>query len=326
MNKSLLLAVALSFAVHAYAEDTTTNANAETKAKLEDVKGTSNTVKDGDVDEVITNKKMRAESGSKSKWSIGTSLNYNGATVEAPLKAKRPNIAASAGTTALAAMSGSVGVGYKMTATDRLSLDTGVRWVTPLEGKTPKSYKGTQYDASNPSLTYSKMTKWLGIQSVLSGGPTVFTQSDQRKYGYQQAWGLSANNIYDVGTTGLSIGLYTALDYYAFDKRLDQIDGLAAEQYQSDYDFGIDPFAEYVINDTFNLRTVFNWFNYEHGRSSDNFFATRRDITTQSVGVGISITRDIFLYPNIQFAPKDITHIFRADETNVALNTNINIF
>jgi len=42
----------------------------------------------------------------------------------------------------------------------------------------------------------------------------------------------------------------------------------------------------------------------------------------QSVGLGISVTRDIFLYPNIQFIPSDI----RSDRTNIAMSASINIF
>jgi hypothetical protein len=42
----------------------------------------------------------------------------------------------------------------------------------------------------------------------------------------------------------------------------------------------------------------------------------------QSVGVGVSVTRDIFLYPNIQFLPNQIM----ASETNVGLTATVNVF
>ena len=37
---------------------------------------------------------------------------------------------------------------------------------------------------------------------------------------------------------------------------------------------------------------------------------------------GVKVTRDIFLYPNVQFVPDQL----RSKQTNVALSTNINMF
>jgi len=76
-----------------------------------------------------------------------------------------------------------------------------------------------------------------------------------------------------------------------------------------------------VINDTFNLRTILRPYWYQNSRGQSFSKWTRLDMT-QSVGLGISMTRNIFLYPNIQFAPDNI----RADRTNIGLSANINIF
>jgi len=80
---------------------------------------------------------------------------------------------------------------------------------------------------------------------------------------------------------------------------------------------------EYRINDTFNLRTVTFLLSYEHTLASHADMTTwTKDKVTQSCGVGISITRDVFLYPNLQFIPDQL----RGKDTNVALSTNINMF
>ena len=106
MKKSLLTAssmlVTLALAGFTAAAQETVESSSQSTTKIEDVKESNKVTDDVDVDEVITNKKMRAESGSKSKWSIGTSLNYSGSTVKAPLKPSRPNIAAGAGVPAFA--------------------------------------------------------------------------------------------------------------------------------------------------------------------------------------------------------------------------------
>src|SRR5690606_13721252 len=82
------------------------------------------------------------------------------------------------------------------------------------------------------------------------------------------------------------------------------------------------PYAEYSFNDTFSARTVFGYFNWKHLYGDDNRYRLLQTFVYQSVGVGVSVTRDIYLYPNIQFVPDNI----RNDFTNVALSATINMF
>ena len=97
MMKAMLPAIVLFLSFHSsvFAAD---GAEVETKTttmKIEDAKPATATNKPAqgpDADEIITNKKMRAESGSKSKWSIGSALSYSGGTIETPLNEKRPEI------------------------------------------------------------------------------------------------------------------------------------------------------------------------------------------------------------------------------------------
>ncbi len=326
MMKSMLigLVMALSFSGQVFATDTTTTTtDGSTSMKVDEAKPTTekNKVTKGeDVDEIITNKKMRAEAGSASKWSIGTALSFYGGTLEKPLNEKRPNLAGSNAPMLNSYFGGTVGVGYKMNTTNRLSLDAGFRWITPFQNDVPKGYTGNRRQAENPSLTYSKMYKFSDVQSVFSFGPTFYTSKNARDNGQTTSWGISQNNVYEIGKTGLSLGVYVFADAVFFDKNDE-----ASRMDQTNWDFGIDPIVEYVINDTFNLRTVFNWNNYDHHRT-DKAGTFAKNENTQSVGVGISVTRDIFLYPNIQFRPYNITHVFRSDDTNVALSTNINLF
>ena len=71
-----------------------------------------------------------------------------------------------------------------------------------------------------------------------------------------------------------------------------------------------------------NLRTISGLWVYDHLRSERDNFTFAKNKIYQSVGLGISVTRDIYLYPNVQFLPEDI----RSDLTNVALSANINVF
>lgn len=315
-----LMAAALLVGAQGFAQDS--DEAGETTMKIEDAKGQKNQVKGKeDLDAVITNRKMRAEAGSKSKYSLSATLNYSGGSVEKPFAEDRPNITGALGTTLKANATADVSARYRLTPTDSLSAGIGIRWVAPLEtdgvDADPRTgKKQDRVDASNPYLSYNKAYRWLGIQSILSAGVTAITNSEFRDAGYVATYSISQNNIYNIGTTGLGVGLLLSAGTASYDK------GGALKAAQYEYSFGAYPFLEYVINDTFNLRTISGVWVYDHSRAEDDAFTFMKNKIYQSVGLGISVTRDIFLYPNIQFMPEDI----RSDRTNVALSATINVF
>lgn len=303
-----VLFMAASFSA-AYASDENTSEN---KVKLDDVKE-QNRVPDNSVDEMITNKKMRAESGSKSKYSIRSVLKYEGGSIEKPLDEERPNIGDAPGMTDFSVLTGEISGKYTIDSKRSLMAGVGVRYITPLAGfQKPAGFTGDKVDADNPYLYYQYVTKVSGIQTVLTAQPRLITQSNLVKKNYVSDLTLAATTLYDVGTTGLSIGVFSQIYGVAYSK--DSAD-------DNDLSFGIDPFIEYQINDTFNLRTVFNVWNYDHFRAV-SFGKWERENLLQSVGVGISVNRDIYLYPNLQFILDDI----RADRTNIGLQTALNLF
>lgn len=324
-GKIWLCALAL-VAVSAHAEENTNNTAAESKIKVEDAKGTANKASGGDIDNLITNAKLRAETGSKSKWSLSSALGYSGGSVETPLSDIRPNISGTTGALTKSVLEGSISTKYNMNMQNSLSAGVGVRWITPLQGNAKRS--GDQFDASNPYLTYQRLYKFSGIQSVLQVTPTAYTNSNLLREGYVGSLAVSQDMIYEVGATGLSLGLYAWVQGATYNKSgplgsPNDKDYMAdMREDQSDYGGGLDPFLEYQFNDKVNLRTVCNLWNYEHIRNEGRPTTFRWDKVYQSVGVGLSITRDIFVYPNLQFLPDNI----RADRTNVGLNTNINVF
>jgi hypothetical protein len=68
-----------------------------------------------------------------------------------------------------------------------------------------------------------------------------------------------------------------------------------------------------------NLRTVYRGFTFEN--TQQNYSVFTRDDAIQSAGVGIAVTRDIFLYPNIQWVWAQMNTAL----TNVALTAYINL-
>lgn len=321
LNAALILAGVLALSAQANAES---EQSAETKTKVENVTPNVPVKKEGeaDVDEVITNRKLRAETGAKSKYSFSTALSYNGGTVNDPGSAVRPNISSSKYVPLRAALSGSLGGKYKISALQSISADIGVKIYKPFHKDDKVSFRD-RTTVADPSLTYQVVYQTAGIQNVSTIGGSVTTDSDPRdSVGQVGSVSIGQTAIYDFGGSIWSVGLAGDITYTAFDKDKNALnkDGEQIGMSQGDYSVALYPFAEVNISDKLNLRTVFRPWIFEHARAK-NFGEIDRAPYTQSVGVGISVTRDLYLYPNLQFAPLN----FAWDRTNVALAVNLNI-
>ena len=277
-----------------------------------------------EADKILTNRRLRAASGSLSKVSVMTSLGYAAGSIERPFDAIRPNLtgANTSGTT-LQSLGGGVAVKLRMTKTQSLSAGAGLRMWAPFQttntGRTPEERQKFQQnqgkiDFNDPGLSYMVIFRALGAQNYVSVGGTWFTDTGLREIGYTSSVGISHSIAKEVGHS--TFGLSSGVSFNFFDKSDPDF-----ARYQTAYSFGVYPFFEYAISDTYQLRTLVGFIS-EHDRSQGEATTFRRKTVYQSVGLGISITRDIYLYPNIQFLPGEL----RADKTNIALSTNINIF
>lgn len=287
----------------------------ESATKLSDVKPQNQDVKkegEVDTDEVITNRKLRAETGAKKKYSFSSAVSYNGGTINNPLSDVRPNITAGVGTQIAPRLSASVGMRYRLSPLQTLSASIGIGVDKPFHNDDKKSFR-QRSSASNPGVGYSTMYKALGVQNVTSFSLNAYTTDFLRTNGYVAGYGVSQTAIYDFGGSKASVGVSASIGGATFDK---DGPGLA----QADFSVGAFPFFEYVINDKLNFRTLVG-FMADHNRSEPNFWTWSPNKVYQSAGLGISVTRDIFLYPNVQFIPEDV----RADRTNVGISANINL-
>lgn len=313
LKKSMALALILS-STSLLAEEATTST---TKVKVKKEQ------KVDKADELITNRKMRAENGSLSSYSVSTSFNYSGGSLNKPFAADRPNIAAAGDVVSLASMSGDISLSYRINKKNRLGLGAGLSMVAPFNNSidTNNQRAKSQFDKnqgkldiSNPYLSYSNINKFFGVQTVFSGSLTQITSSSMNDAGYINSVDVSVNSMYDFGGSPLSVGLLIAAGKYVFD------DTAIAKEDQTDTVIGFYPQAEYNINDTYNLRTIIRSNVYENTRADLSDYS--QHLITQSVGLGISMSRDVFLYPNIQFAYQN----FQASNTNIGISANINMF
>ncbi|MGZ3772592.1 MAG: hypothetical protein ACXVCY_10585 [Pseudobdellovibrionaceae bacterium] len=287
----------------------------ESKSKIE--KTSSNKVDGSEsADDILTNANLRAMSGSKSKWSISTSFTYDGGTLNKPFDENRPNIADASATSSDTDLNGTLSVKYNINTQNAVLLGFGIRKMAPFVSSGPSAqfYQqgGKDIDAFDPTLTYQYIYKMGIVQSVLQVGVTQYTRQDIQSAdggNLDKALAIDQENIIDIGDTGLSIGASIGAG-----ENLPTNSGRNFSRYQ----IWLDPYLEYRLNDTFNLRTVSNLWTYEF-YPVDGVF---HDTVTQSVGLGISISRDIFLYPNVQFLPDHA----QLDRTNVGITSTINLF
>lgn len=318
---SLILGTMVTVAAHAEEQAQNSQSANTSTVKVTDVQNKEEQQKD--IDEEITNARMRSELGSKSKWSFKSSLGYNGGSIKKPFDSIRPNYRASATIESLTQLSGNVGVNYRVSKGGNLSFGTGIVVMDPLHGDITKDFedprghrqgqKVRRSQVSTPYLDYSHGYRAMDMQMISSVTYSHYTEEDSTDY-YNLLGNLSVSQtvLADFGKSNWSGGLSVSADKDIAKGGFD--DGL-----RYDYGIGLFPFAEYTINDTFSFRTVFGYFQFAKYEGEGDLIQLE---PYQSVGVGISVTRDIYLYPNVQFTPKDI----RDDRTNVALSANLNLF
>jgi len=290
--------------------------------------------KEADADDLITNNKLRALSGSKSKWSFASAFNYLGGTMQKPFDQDRPNISGASGTTTKADLDGSISAKFAINSLNSLMMGVGVRWIAPLSFGPVVNYTGNREDISNPYVQYQLIYKWLDIQSVFQVSVAKFTQADETHVGYDWNFGVDQENVLELGKSGLSVGVSTVVQTNTFNKTSVGSPGESGyiadlAPYQSQWGWDLAFYLEYQITDKINFRTLINPLNFEHyseypdGPKADGTNPYwYHDTTYQSIGLGFSVTRDIFLYPNIQFLPQKMQSAL----TNCGISATVNLF
>ncbi len=337
MSKFLvLLLITVSFSTLSSFAQTTTKSSEETKKKTKEEEAKAKYEEDAktklsngvlatdpkpkavdEADEVITNRLLRASTGSLSKWSG----NYNGGSLQKPLAAQRPNIVDGADALTLQYATANIGLRYRLNPLNSLTLATGMFMSTPFNKtiKTNDPALKAEFDkttqvltVNDPNLIYTNLANIYGWQVVTTFIPTLITNSQQRHQGYRASYDISPTFMKVIGKSNLTLGGALEWTGYSFDK---PNKSLATNVWQ------VYPIAEYIINDTFNLRTLWGWQVYQQTRDMKWNTYEKRTVF-QSFGVGISLSRDVYLYPNIQFIPSDI----RSDRTNIGISAYVNTF
>jgi hypothetical protein len=297
---ALLAAFAMATGVHAEEATTTSASTSKTKVKK----------KAGDIDEEITNAKMRAEMGSKSKWSFSSSLSYSGGPIEQIQSKNRPNLDNDP-IAPVTTLGGDVGVRYRVDKRSSISAGVGISAIQPFHApqKDVPGVKGghktyfDKFQVDDPYASYTYAKKFGQVQTVLSGTLGFGTSQQSQDSNYVVGGNAAANMKWTPKGSNLTLGLLLSATKNVYSSRVKTPKGFAN---YTDWTAGVYPIAEYAFTDSVIARTVFWGMRYRNLQDDDTFTLTRLS-QGQSVGLGFAVTRDIFLYPNMQFYWADVS-------------------
>lgn len=328
MKKLFVIGLVATLATAQAEEAKTSESSSTSSTKLEAIKKNetpANTTGQADVDDVITNRRLRAEMGSKNKFSFSTYLSYLGGSLQKPGSKTRPNITGAVGTSIKATLSGSVNARMKMTPLTSLSFGAGIGMEQPFHDA--KESRWERSFIANPNISLGLADKIAGIQSSSSVGATLATDNNAKSIGNVAYAGVDQTLMYDFGGSPLSVGIQLSAGKSFYNKAAGSVMSIDKKgnevlygSEQSDLDVSAAPVAELSLNDRFNLRTLYAT-SAQHMIGQD-IAKWKKNTPYQSVGLGISVTRDIFVYPNIQFRP---ALSISEQDTNVGVSTYINL-
>jgi hypothetical protein len=302
-----VLPVALAFLMmgtiaFAATDDEVSNADANSLKIKNPAAAESNSSAREDIDQEITNARLRASTGAKSLFSVQSALTYNGSSIDEPLAQSRPQLSPGTIENDPAKLTGSVSVKYRVTDHDNINLGVGVGWITP-------TYLGQRGQVEDPYLAYGRLFRVGDVQNVLNVSLQRYTAQSSVNSGHTYESDIDHTFLISVGKTKLQLGIDVGWtrDFYDGD-----VGGVQDELFAY-------PFGEYSLTDKVSLRTVYRGLTYYNTQDTQSTFV--HDASTQSLGIGFSVTRDVYLYPNVQWVWDDV----RSDKTNVALSANINM-
>lgn len=314
LKKLAFIGLVGSVAFGAFAQESTGSASTSTTSTEEAL---GNKV-EGDIDEEITNARMRAANGSKSKISASVGLGYTGASLEDPLDGIRPNLSGTAQDQSTSRFTSSLSGRYRIDQNQSLAAGIGLQILQPfqknenLNTNQDNLKRANEVNVQNPFASWTSSYKVGDYQSSTTIDYNHFTDKVTKNAGINGYTSFNQTFMKAWGTSGISSGVAFSIGQYFKDG-----DARATAR----RDLGIYPMAEYQINDTFVARTVFGYFNYNNN-DGDSALAFRRTYEYQSVGLGIVASRNVWIYPNIQFVPDELDAGF----TNLSVSATINLF
>ncbi len=241
----------------------------------------------------ITDTKLKAESGSLSRYSLSFNLSYYGPTIgdlEAP---DQPNPDGSVGTYETS-LGGSLSGRYRFSPRTSVNAGTGVKAIHPFHGM-------ERFDMNNPFINFNLSDKIGEVQMKNSFGFSAITVPNYTKIGETASLNYDLGTVYNLGASRVAIGLDLSLSYFFYNRGYQSKDGKAAR-----YNISVYPNLKYNATDKLNINTSVNLSSW-NPRSRDEQSVLLNRTISQRLGVGYAFTRDIYFAPYINFFPSNLS-------------------
>ncbi len=252
----------------------------------------------------ITDAKMKADSGSLSKYSLSFTLSYAGPTIGDVSAADQPNPDGTNGTYETN-LGGSFGGRYRLDSRSSFSIGSGVKAIHPFHGM-------ERFDVNNPFISYSISEKLGDVQMRNTLGFSFITLKTYTKTG--EVGGLNYDNsvVYNIGSTRLAVGFDTSFSYYFFNRGYEKQDNKTTPLYT----ISVYPNLKYNFTDKLSVNTSVSFSSYNPRNRFDQSILLNRTIS-ERLGLGYAYTRDIYLSPYLNFYPSN----FSDDGTTINFST-----
>lgn len=303
MKKCVLTLALAGLAVTAQAQTSTTKIDTTTKQestlKIKDLIGNEKFEDDKD----ITDSKLRADSGSRSKYSLKFALSYAGPPVGDLGARTQPNPDGTVGVYETA-VGGSISGRYRLDRRRAVGVGTGVTALTPFHGT-------ERLDVKNPFINFDINDRLGDVQMRHIYGLAVTTVPNFVDVGQYASLKYDNSLVYNIGTSGVALGLDTGLDFFLYSRKYE-----ARDRKVSRYHLAFYPQVKYNFSDKINAYTSLA-MSYWNPRFESSEGAIRNKKLTQRVGMGIAFSRDIYFAPYLNFYPDNA----RMDSTTVSFST-----
>jgi hypothetical protein len=263
-----------------------------------------------DLDSEVTDIKLRAGSGAKSKYSTSFYLTYAGGSLKDPGANVRPSVG-SERRAAPVSLTGNIGVRYRFNKNKSLFVASGISRPRPF-------HKNTQNDKFELSTPYLGYNDTLAINDwQLSSGFRLYivTEKFLKDIGEIATLGYSLRSLNKLGQTRFNGNISLDAWVTGYDESHNYM-----KKNQNDMGISLTPALQYNYSDKMNFFTSLSLLTYSHYRSDKSFKASQ-DKITQSLGMGFAIYRDFYVSPSMTFEPENI----RSDKTAVNVSTYINL-
>ncbi|MBO9665969.1 MAG: hypothetical protein J7501_04085 [Bdellovibrio sp.] len=314
MHKTVLFSALIGLSLNAFAQSSTlsvpSNQSTAVAAPEATLKSSTSINKKFEDDKDITDARLKADSGSLSRYSLKFSLGYFGPPIGDLSNEMQPNPDSAVGTFETA-LSGSIGARYRIDTKSAISVGTGVSAITPVQGV-------KRYDTKNPFISYDRNARLGEVQMRNSFGVTAVTNPAFRKIGEYAGLNYDNSLVYNLGTSKVAVGVDTSLSYYLFERGPNEKS--RKERTTGRYSLGLFPQVKYNFTDKLNAYTSLA-INFNNPRGTDDLSVLWNRTLSQRVGFGYAFTRDIYFAPYLNFYPK----AFSADMTTVNFSTTFSI-